>query len=755
MPIKKLKSVKSESSKLDAKLSDEQNHVLELAENHNVIINAVAGSGKSTTNLAISKKFKSLKILLLTYNARLKLETREKIKNQKIINLECHSYHSFCVKYYDNLSFNDSKIKSILEKNLEPLMKFEYDMILLDEAQDITQTYYELVCKIIKDNGKIPKIILTGDRYQNIYSFSGSDFRFLTKANEVFNFNGSSWEEAELTQTYRSTKQMCDFLNHCVLKENRVRSSKEGSKPKYIVTNCFKYSEECKIYQLLINYVKQGYTYDDFFILAPSIRSAMSPVRQFANLLTEKNIPLFCPTSDTESLDNDVIRGKLVLSSFHQVKGLERKIVIVYNFENSYFKFCDRNGNQSVCPNPIYVALTRALEHLVVLHHYKNDFLPFLEVSKLDKYCDVIYEEELGEQNNNDCQTRSILVTDLTRNLNQNIIYECMKLIEVIQIRKAGKPIKIKQKVIQGEKCEMVCDINEVAIPGFFEYTLSGKISFMKQIPQNLSAEELLKISNEWCATKSGYDFKKNQIKNYDWITKDDLSKTNERLSEIITKDAKFEVTYETTLELIEEFGFNVSLEGIIDCIDKNNIFEFKCTTALDENHILQLVCYAFLFLNEVIDQKENKIGIIEREILKLKSETLSVGDSVTYLCKKVEKIGKVIGLRKGDKVAIRNQDGTQSVVSSKNIIIDVNQRSNKIKLKEEEKEMISGGIEQYSFQLFNIITGEILQLKFDMESLNNVIELLIMSKFKGNLTSLSDSSFLEQISKIKMKYEI
>ena len=44
------------------------------------------------------------KILLLTYNAKLKIETREKIKSYNIKNMEAHSYHSFCVKYYDNKS---------------------------------------------------------------------------------------------------------------------------------------------------------------------------------------------------------------------------------------------------------------------------------------------------------------------------------------------------------------------------------------------------------------------------------------------------------------------------------------------------------------------------------------------------------------------------------------------------------------------------------------------------------------------------
>ena len=63
-------------------ISIEQNNIIkELLLNNNVVVDSVAGSGKTTCNLHIAKYFHNINILLLTYNSKLKLETREKAKS--------------------------------------------------------------------------------------------------------------------------------------------------------------------------------------------------------------------------------------------------------------------------------------------------------------------------------------------------------------------------------------------------------------------------------------------------------------------------------------------------------------------------------------------------------------------------------------------------------------------------------------------------------------------------------------------------
>jgi len=171
-------------------ISDEQLDVIKYLETNNVVVDSVAGSGKTTTNLFIAQYYKNKDILLLTYNKKLKMETRDRVRDLNITNMEVHSYHSFCVKYYKRDCFTDYGIIYILKNNTKRLKRYKYDIIILDEAQDITPNYYELVCKIYKDNNNYNcKLCILGDKYQNIYAFNKADERFITYAPQLFNYN--------------------------------------------------------------------------------------------------------------------------------------------------------------------------------------------------------------------------------------------------------------------------------------------------------------------------------------------------------------------------------------------------------------------------------------------------------------------------------------------------------------------------------------------------------------------------------------
>jgi superfamily II DNA or RNA helicase len=69
-------------------LNIEQKDIINSIKNgYNVIVDAVAGCGKTTTSLAIAQECNDKKILLLTYNAGLKTETRQRIIKNDIKNI--------------------------------------------------------------------------------------------------------------------------------------------------------------------------------------------------------------------------------------------------------------------------------------------------------------------------------------------------------------------------------------------------------------------------------------------------------------------------------------------------------------------------------------------------------------------------------------------------------------------------------------------------------------------------------------------
>ena len=375
-------------------ISIEQNNIIqELLLNNNVVVDSVAGSGKTTCNLHIAKHFHNINILLLTYNSKLKLETREKAKKLGLHNLEVHSYHSFCVKYYDNQSFNDTIINKIIKTKKKPLKQFNFDLIVPDEAQDITSLYYELICKIYKDNNNTnTKMCIFGDKKQSIFDFNKADQRFIEYASKLFNFNSYNWVKCNLSVSFRITFEMSLFINKCLLKEDRIISNKiTNNKPRYIICDCFgeKLGTSSRTFEEIKYYFNLGYKPSDIFVLAPSVKSIKSPVRQLENKIKREmpDVMVYVPTSDDEKLDEELLEGKIIFSTFHQTKGLERKVVIIFNFDNSYFEYYKKDANPCICSNELYVATTRGIDHLTLFHHYNNEYLHFIDKNNIQTYC--------------------------------------------------------------------------------------------------------------------------------------------------------------------------------------------------------------------------------------------------------------------------------------------------------------------------------------------------------------------------------
>jgi DNA helicase IV len=287
-------------------ISKEQNNIIQQLLNNNVVVDSVAGSGKTTCNLHIAKYFYNINILSLTYNSKLKLETREKAKKLGIYNIEVHSYHSFCVKYYDKQCFTDTIINNIIKTKKKPVKQFNFDLIVPDEAQDMTSLYYELICKIYRDNNNTnTKMCIFGDKNQSIFDFNKADQRFIEYASKLFNFNSYNWVRCNLSVSFRVTFEMSLFINRCLLKEERIISNKiTNNKPRYIICDCFG-GITSRTFEEVKYYFDLGYKPNDIFILAPSVKSIKSPVRQLENKIKREmpDVMVYVPTSDDEKLD--------------------------------------------------------------------------------------------------------------------------------------------------------------------------------------------------------------------------------------------------------------------------------------------------------------------------------------------------------------------------------------------------------------------------------------------------------------------
>jgi len=622
-------------------LSDEQKKVVDssVAE-QNVIVDSVFGSGKTTTILHICMAVKK-RILCLTYNARLKIETRNKILKLGITNVEAHSYHAFCVKYYDDSCITDTKIISVVDEDIKPKNTINFEMIILDEQQDMTPEYFRLVQKIQRDNvHKDVQFAIFGDIKQSIYPFKGSDYRFLTMAEKIFN-SPFRWISLKINTSFRATKQIANFINTQLLGYQRIIASKEGPNVRYLI--CDSFSSDS--FNEIKYYLDKGYDPDDFFILTPSLRSAKTPTRRLENMLVEKKYPCYTPSNDNDQIKEEDMRGKFVFATFHQVKGLERKVVIVFNFDSSYMEFYAKDEPKNVCPNAIYVATSRSLERMTVIHESSNDYFPTINFETLSHSADIINQSHkrfrsVRHDKINKSTVHQINVTDLLRHLNACVIEHLMTMIKYSTIEVKSEIINIPARVqTKDERWEYVADLNGIAIPAFYEMIKKGIPTILKHIENNLQEiypehitrineikirinqqeyiqEDILYLACIYDSIFNGYGSRREQLTKYtkfSWIEKYSFDQALERLNSKLKPDAVFETHYE------RRFG-NTNILGCIDAIQNDELWELKCTHTLDDIHIIQLAIYSWLCSDT--KSKLYLFNILTNELIRIDSIT-------------------------------------------------------------------------------------------------------------------------------------
>ena len=356
-------------------MSDEQINIYELIlSGHNVIGDACAGSGKSTTILSIATHIPNKQFIQLTYNSMLCSEIKTKVDKLALTNLRVYTYHSLVVKYYQSDGYTDTVIRRVLLNKVHPKISIpKFDVLVIDEAQDMTYLYFRLVVKFICDAGSKVQLLILGDYMQGLYEFKGADTRFLTCATDIWSgfrlLSSPKFDYCTLKTSYRVTNQMAAFVNNVMLGETRLEACRDGDPVVYLRRS--RYDAEKYVVYKILSLLRDGENPSDFFVLASSIKGQNSAVRRMENALVENGIPCHVPMLENEKIDERVINGKVVFSTFHSVKGRQRKYVFIVGFDQSYFNFFGKNLSQDQCPNTLYVGATRATHGLYLIERHE------------------------------------------------------------------------------------------------------------------------------------------------------------------------------------------------------------------------------------------------------------------------------------------------------------------------------------------------------------------------------------------------
>lgn len=764
--------------------SNEQLEIIQSLSKCNVIVDSVAGSGKTTTNLHIARNHNDSSILLLTYNKKLKFETREKVKRLNLSNMEVHTYHSFCVKYYDRKCYTDQIMLKILSKDVPILgSPFSYNIIILDEAQDMTPTYFQLVCKLCKDN-KINdfRICLLGDKNQSIYDFNKADNRFIILGDRLFtNLSKSvkySWKRCNLSTSFRVTPNIASFVNLFMLNENRINAydvNKPNPPVRYVICNAFGEKKYSQPFQEINHFLNNGCGYEEIFVLAPSLKSARTPVKLLANILTKCNIPVYIPNTDEESIDEDVIKGKIAFSTFHQVKGLERKAVLIFYFDKSYTDYYNKTAITGICPNELYVACTRSTRHLTVLHHYKHDYLEFIDKALFLN--PMIYESfmtyhatniEVKDNDSKASEKCNICVTELVKYVPSDIINDCLKYFEKKIVKSESAVLKMSSKTSQQNTYEMVSEITGTGIPLYFEMVCTDYVKAYDTLV-NCKIEE-----------KKNKKYKNNQNKNIinrseinDIFDNQSDSSDDDEPKKPIKKQQKKEKSKSIQ---ISDFSLNEIDPSNMTVPETLYVANLLCAYHSGYHHkINQIKNYDWMpkaimtecsnRMSEYISTNcyfEGNLKVVGEPELhgKILSGNIDcIDDKTVWEIKCVDELQPEHFIQLAlymymYKLKQNKIGGYYSTSNGMGLIVSIDE-DNKGRLRLYNDKIVSKTLKKthnIKYYIFNVFKNEIYEITGTLEDLKKMVNIMILHKY-FNKSKKCDNEFVKSINKLKSKY--
>jgi hypothetical protein len=617
--------------------SEEQIRVASLLKENHVVVNSVAGSGKTFTALHIAKLNSHKHHLLLTYNAKLKIDTRKRVKDLGITNVAVHTFHSYAF----------AKDDYELAEHLADGITFEtkFDTLMVDEVQDMKPMFFRLLCYIVQHHTNAGmRIVLFGDQNQCIYTFMKADFRYLTLAPLLWHKRSDvAWAVSPLSVSYRVTQPMARFVNDCMFGyEKLVAPKPSGVLPEYLVVDPF--SQHGTLYRKVC-LLLQEYKPEDIYILGYSLKNKM--MRDLENNI-KKQFPAvntYAQTNDEAVLNESVLKKKLAFCTFHSSKGTERKVVVVLGFDTTFFNFYARTDDRTRCPNLLYVAATRATERLILVQ--TSAPLPFLRRGNtLMQCCDVLIDAALpqclrcGMPHMNPCITATggavqrsfeptaVNVTDFLRHLDTETVDRCFKMLRLKKVQEGGQfnlmppCVQYNAPPFENSTMEEVSDITGTAIPAFYEARKKGsctlvdciescivrKADVLKDIlngcyrlPKSItrrpvSSEDYLFWANCWLACNSGYVGRLTQIKHYHWFPQAAMEQCMERLDDTMLRIHMDPNEYERSIDIdAQPETAQYRLVGRVDMLDAETMMEFKAVQELRREHYLQTALYMYM----------------------------------------------------------------------------------------------------------------------------------------------------------------
>lgn len=381
-------------------LSDEQQDLIKLVkQGKNVLVDACIGSGKTTTIQVLCNELPQKKILYLTYNRLLKIESKAKIKSKNTVVTNYHGFASFVL--LDN-KIEIGGVSDLIQtyiRNFEIIQKHpSFDLLVIDEYQDIDEEISDMLVLIKISNPNI-QIVAVGDMDQKIYD------KTTLNASEFMNQFLENHESLNFTKCFRINAQFAARLgkiwnkkivgvnNQCevkIMSFDQIKSFIENQKTSDILCIGSRGGYSSKLLNILES------EHPDKFN-KKTVYSSIFDEDRGVRILTDNSVALF--------------------TTFDSTKGLERKICVVFDFTIEYWtaRANQNNIKYEILRNVFCVAASRGKSQII-----------FADIPNYHLLTDQILSTKFVNKYD---YTQPFLINDMFEFKYRENIEECFKLL--------------------------------------------------------------------------------------------------------------------------------------------------------------------------------------------------------------------------------------------------------------------------------------------------------------------------------------
>lgn len=544
------------------RLTSEQEKFVKLSLlGKNILVDACIGSGKTTTIQYLCNLIpKEKNVLYLTYNYLLKVDAQEKINKE---NVHVQNYHGFAAEILCQNGIDVARDDLINRFNREKFKIPKFDLLIVDEYQDIDSQSAEMLRYIKKCNPNI-QIIMVGDFQQKIYNYTSLDINKFVK-----NFLCEHLS-LKFSTCFRLSKKWAKELSKTWNK--KINGVNPNCKIEYMsfdeVVNFLIKEKPGDILCLGQRTSGKSYTYGDL----------LNKLEQIDPEKFNKNT-VYASIRDKEAN----IRPKkdcAIFTTYDSSKGLEKKICVLLNWTKSYWNDrCKHEFQQyDILRNIFCVAASRGKEKIIIVKDNDQLTWPIIR-TKFDTKTNL---------------SKPLSISDIFNFAKTEYLDECYSCLQC-------RPIisKYDQSTIDITRSDGLIDLSP-CIGIYQEACYFKNYDIDKQIEHVCSLKKITPLINSECplAEKILYltsietgqhryfkQVNKNFISNKQW------KEIKDRIGQYLTEEEH--VQEPCKIECFTNKNNKIYMAvGLADVIKNNVVYELKFTSELSHANFLQCATY-------------------------------------------------------------------------------------------------------------------------------------------------------------------